>query len=40
MVRTRMHSFVAFFIAKETNSCILGRVYFVERSIYLKNIDY
>ena len=38
MVRTRMHSFVPFFIAKETNICILGRMYFVERSIYFKSI--
>ena len=38
MVRTRMHSFVPFFIAKETNTCILGRMYFIERSIYFKSI--
>ena len=38
MVRTRMHSFVPFFIAKETNTCILGRMHFIERSIYFKSI--
>ena len=38
MVHTRMHSFVPFFLAKETNTCILGRMYFVERSIYVKSI--
>ena len=27
-----------FFIAKETNTCILGRMYLVERSIYFKSI--
>ena len=38
MVRSRMHSFVPFFIAKETNTCILGRMYSIERSIYFKGI--
>ena len=38
MVRTRMLFFVPFFIVKETNTCILGRMYFVERSIYFKSI--
>ena len=38
MVRTRMHSFVPFFIAKETNTCILNRMYSIERSIYFKSI--
>ena len=35
MVCTRMDSFVPFFIAKETNTCILGRMYFVECSMHL-----
>ena len=38
MVHTRMDSFAPFFIAKETNTCILGRMYFVKSSMHFNKI--